>query len=79
MKLPSVDAAAAHSLHLLAFLAATAAIGTLLLRLLDSAAGRRISAYGRRLNVGAALLSSALRPCKVSWHSRGSWGCRARW
>ena len=66
MKLPSADAAALRALQLLTFLAATAAGGALLLRLLGRAVRRRIAADGgARFRLWPRALAAAVRPCKV--------------
>ncbi|KAL4430047.1 hypothetical protein ABPG77_004417 [Micractinium sp. CCAP 211/92] len=66
MKLGSVEAAAQRSIRLLAFLAAAALLGSLALRALDSAAGRRMEAVGQTgFDARAALVASASRPCRA--------------
>ncbi|EFN56554.1 expressed protein [Chlorella variabilis] len=67
MKLAGVSAAAWHAARLLAFLAFAAAAGTLLLRVLDRAAGRHIRAAdgAGRFNVGAEALAAAFTPCQL--------------
>ncbi|KAI3427153.1 hypothetical protein D9Q98_007090 [Chlorella vulgaris] len=67
LKLSSVEAAAWHSLRLLAFLGALALVGTLLLRALGRAGGRRVhdSSLTGRFSVWGSILAAAFRPCKV--------------
>ena len=65
MKLSSVDAAWHHSVRLLAFLAALAVAGNLLLRAVDRLAGERLSASTERFSLAAAVVAAALRPCQV--------------
>lgn len=74
MKLAGVSAAAWHAARLLAFLAFAAAAGTLLLRVLDRAAGRHIRAAdgAGRFNVGAEALAAAFTPCQVGASRAGT-------
>jgi hypothetical protein len=66
MKLPTLAAAVQRSLHLLLLLGGVAACGSLLLRALDTEAGRRIRERGdAHFNIRATLLASAAKPCQV--------------
>lgn len=76
MALPSLEAAARHSLRLAALAAAGAALGCLLLELIDRHVGKRLEARAT-FNVLAAAAVAALQPAEARRHLPQAPGCAA--
>lgn len=76
MKMATVEAAAQHSLQLVATAAVGVVVGALVMNAVEKVAGGRLreGAEGGRLNLPAAVLASVLHPAQVRcrcWRQQG--------
>jgi hypothetical protein len=68
MRMPTVDAALAHSIRLGSIAVSLALLGTLVVAAVDKFAGRRLGGTSSNFNAPLAALASAFKPAKVRRH-----------